>query len=250
MKVAEVINGIVTSFPPFWESVEEIPEGTADIYFDAPDYVEEGWLFDGVSFSEPPEPPDESVDRAVVVEINGKWFVQGFRDGVMISQMGGWSSFAGHVNAIFYDNDGNVVPHEYGEFTPVAMKLEEIGLACSAIIHAGVVVGGKKYSLTEHDQIELMAQRAAVLAGALFVPYHADGELCRMFSAAEFMEVADAAVAHIFYHRTYCNHVNIWVQRADEIELDGIQYGANLPSDLAEHMAGILAAASGQGDLA
>ncbi len=85
---------------------------------------------------------------------------------------------------------------------------QEIGLGCSAAIYAGIAVGGSRYSLTEHDQTEIMAQLTAVKEGAAAVPYHAGGELCRMYPAEEFTALAQAATAHVFYHRTYCNHVN------------------------------------------
>ena len=124
---------------------------------------------------------------------------------------------------------------------PRAVKLAEIGAACSAAIYAGVDVDGGHYSLSEHDQIELMGQMAAVQAGAEAVPYHADGELCRLYTAAEFMAVAAAATAFIFYNRTYCNHVNAWVRRAAAEELGGICYGAELPEDLSVSLAGVLA---------
>ena len=95
-----------------------------------------------------------------------------------------------------------------------AVKKQEIGAECSAAIYAGVDVGGSHYSLTEHDQTELLAQAQAVKEGAAAVPYHADGELCRMYPAEEFTALAQAATAHVFYHRTYCNHVNAWIARA------------------------------------
>ena len=56
-----------------------------------------------------------------------------------------------------------------------AVKKQEIGAECSAAIYAGVDVGGSHYSLTEHDQTELLAQAQAVKEGAAAVPYHADG---------------------------------------------------------------------------
>ena len=54
-----------------------------------------------------------------------------------------------------------------------------------------------------------------------------------------------AATAHVFYHRTYCNHLNAWIKRADLAELDSISYGAELPADLAASMAEIIKAAGG-----
>ena len=47
----------------------------------------------------------------------------------------------------------------------------------------------------------------------------------------------------MFYHRTYCNHVNAWIMRAELDELMGIVYGAELPQDLAERMTAIISAA-------
>jgi len=126
-----------------------------------------------------------------------------------------------------------------------ADKLAEVSITCQHIIQSGVEVDGKKYSLTEHDQVEIVAQLAAVKEGAEGVPYHADGELCRIFTAAEFVAVADAAMAHIFYHRTYCNHLNTWIRRAKENELKDITYGVDLPQDLAGNMAALIAAIGG-----
>lgn len=126
-----------------------------------------------------------------------------------------------------------------------AVKKQEIGAACTAAIYAGIDLGASHYSLTEHDQTELMAQAQTVKEGAAAVPYHADGELCRMYPAEEFTALAQAATAHVFFHRTYCNHLNAWIARAGLDELPAITYGAELPKDLAASMAQIIAAAGG-----
>ena len=125
-------------------------------------------------------------------------------------------------------------------------KLQEVGAACSAAIYAGIEVDGARYSLTEHDQTEIMAQYTLVKEGAQAVPYHADGELCRMYPAEEFGALAQAATAHVFAHRTYCNHLNAWIHRAGLEELAGIVYGAPLPEDLDQHMMEILAEAEAE----
>ena len=144
---------------------------------------------------------------------------------------------------------GITPPKDWGDVAQVReAKRQEIGLACSAAIYAGIDVGGSHYSLTEHDQTEIMAQYATVKEGAQAVPYHADGELCRMYPAEEFAALAQAATAHVFYHRTYCNHLNAWIKRVGLKELAGIAYGAALPEDLARSMAAILGAAGGGSD--
>ena len=80
----------------------------------------------------------------------------------------------------------------------------------------------------------------AVQQGAAGYPYHADGALCRMFSAAEIGAVGQASIAHKLYHTTYCNHLFAWIRRATAAELAGITYGAALPEDLAASMQALL----------
>ena len=71
---------------------------------------------------------------------------------------------------------GITPPKDWGDVAQVReAKRQEIGVACSAAIYAGIDVGGSHYSLTEHDQTEIMAQYATVKEGAQAVPYHADG---------------------------------------------------------------------------
>ena len=59
--------------------------------------------------------PDMTVDRAEVVQINGKWYVKGYRDGLEVVTMGGWDTQDGHVNAVLYNSDGIEVAHEVVE---------------------------------------------------------------------------------------------------------------------------------------
>ncbi len=141
---------------------------------------------------------------------------------------------------------GIVPPSSWDDLAEVRrVKLEEAGAACTEAIYAGVEVGGKRYSLKDHDQTEIMAQLQSVKAGAAAVPYHADGELCRMYAAADFTEIAEEATTHIFVCRTYCNHLNAWIRRASMKQLDKIYYGAELPKDLADSMAALVGGGSG-----
>ena len=151
------------------------------------------------------------------------------------------------VRALRLEKLGITPPKDWNDVEQVreAVK-QEIGAACTAAIYAGITVGDSHYSLTEHDQTEIMAQFTAVKEGAAAVPYHADGELCRMYPAEEFTALAQAATGHVFSHRTYCNHLNAWIARADLEELGRITYGATLPADLGEHMAEVVSAAGGK----
>lgn len=130
-------------------------------------------------------------------------------------------------------------------------KLSVINLACNVAIVAGCDVpltdgNVEHFSLSETDQINLSAAVAAVQAGAAAYPYHADGELCKLYPADDIVLIGTAATKHKLYHTTYCNHLRAWVQRVETVEeLDTIYYGAELPEDLASNMTNILIVVSG-----
>lgn len=130
-------------------------------------------------------------------------------------------------------------------------KLAELSASCNAAITAGMDVettqGTEHFSLQETDQINLTTALSAVQSGAAGYPYHADGQLCRLFTAAEIQAIAAASVKHKLYHTTLCNHLLTWARRAEtKEELSGITYAADgLPEDLAVNMAAVLAASAG-----
>lgn len=132
-----------------------------------------------------------------------------------------------------------------------ADKLAELSASCNDAITAGMDVettqGTEHFSLQETDQINLTTALSAVQSGAAGYPYHADGQLCRLFTAAEIQAIAAASVKHKLYHTTLCNHLLTWARRAEtKEEISGITYAADgMPDDLAANMAAVLAAAEG-----
>lgn len=139
--------------------------------------------------------------------------------------------------------------------TVQAAKLAELSAACNGVIVSGCNVtlmdgSSGHISLTAEDQINLTNACAAVEGGAEAYPYHLDGGLCALYPAADIRAMAQAATAHKLYHTTYYNHLAAWVRRCEASEdVQGITYGAELPDDLAAHMAGVLAAAGGEDDV-
>lgn len=125
-----------------------------------------------------------------------------------------------------------------------ASRLAEVSAACEAAIYEGVDImtskGTEHFALTINDQTNISNLSVAAQSGVA-VLYHADGELCRVFSPEEMLAVADAAVKYKTYQTTLCNHINAWIRRAETVEeLSTIHYGTPLPKDLAESMAVLL----------
>lgn len=173
---------------------------------------------------------------------------------------------------IYLSNDGSVyvppappepvTPPEPGVPTleeVQAVKKQEIAAACEQIIYYGVNVTladgtTEHYSLTEHDQLNLFGKQIQVSAGQEQIEYHADGQPCKYYSAADMQTIIQAAMWHVSYHTTYCNAINMWImgcQTTDEVYT--IFYGADVPetyqSDvLKAYLAEIAALVGGDGD--
>ena len=157
------------------------------------------------------------------------------------------------VSSIAYNGEYTIedVPDDRPLDEIRADKLAELSTSCNAAITAGMDVettqGTEHFSLQETDQINLTTALSAVQSGAAGYPYHADGQLCRLFTAAEIQAIAAASVKHKLYHTTLCNHLLTWARRAEtKEELSGITYAADgMPEDLAANMAAVLAASAG-----
>lgn len=129
-----------------------------------------------------------------------------------------------------------------------ANKRLEVDSACKTAITDGVDVelpsGTEHFSLQETDQINLTAALTMIEQGASAYPYHADGNLCRLYTADEIKAISAAAMSHKLYHTTYCNHLFNWIARSETAEeIEAIYYGAELPEDLQANMTEVLASA-------
>lgn len=127
-------------------------------------------------------------------------------------------------------------------------KIRELSNDCHAAIYAGADAatskGTEHFSLTDNDQINLSNLMEQVKGGAAQVPYHSDGQLCRMFTAAEMTAVYQAAVQYIAYNTTLCNHLLTWVRRCTAVaDVNAITYTSVLPDDLQQNLNTILGGA-------
>lgn len=180
------------------------------------------------------------------------------KDGVCVNTVEADESFARFMNLVELPDGFGIGDYYTGEVWRSnadishmeKSKESEISEACHAAIVAGVDVtlsdgSTGHFALEETDQINLTTAFNAVQQGATGYPYHADGQLCKMYPAADIIAISEAATAHKLYHTTYCNHLMAWARRAETVdELSGITYGAELPEDLAANMAEVISNAA------
>ena len=130
-----------------------------------------------------------------------------------------------------------------------ADKISELSFICNRTIEAGVNVtvstGQQHFALKDYDQIEILTLTGDVLAGATEVPYHADGEGCRMYSADEFILISNESRRYITYNRTYFNQAKKLVESlTTKEEVYSIQWGAPLPKEFDDNLKAITGVSS------
>lgn len=116
-----------------------------------------------------------------------------------------------------------------------ANKTAEMSAACRAAIVAGfdaTLSDGKDhhFSLTVEDQLNLNALFGLLATGAEQVPYHADGETCMYFTAADMQTVVQEATAHKTYHESYFNSLKAYIaSKRTAASVHAIEYGTEIP---------------------
>ena len=131
----------------------------------------------------------------------------------------------------------------------ISQKKAELSAECEKVIVAGIDVGDAHYSLTIEDQANILAWMSVAQTGKS-VPYHQDGQPCRIFTPEEFLEVANAAVVHKTHHTTYCNLLMRQVEdmtNADDVK--AVKYGiTELTGDYAAQYNLIMSSLSNEND--
>ena len=108
------------------------------------------------------------------------------------------------------------------EYTPgtKAQSVEDVRTETVAQMSAtcnAAIVGGVDVTLTGGETADS-------------VPYHADGEECSYYSAADFGRIADAATRWKLYQESYFNALRGYILALETVtELRGVTYGMDIP---------------------
>lgn len=121
--------------------------------------------------------------------------------------------------------------------TAIAKKLEQLSAVCNQTIISGFEVtltDGVEYhfDLTIEDQINLASLTLLAAQGTDAIPYHASGELCKFYSAADITLITNKASELKTYHTTYYNSLKNYVKSLKTIEeVEAVQYGDLIPEE-------------------
>ena len=141
------------------------------------------------------------------------------------------------VNGPFIESEELEIPPDATVDFVKESVIRRMSAACNAAITAGIEVAlsdGQKhrFSLKLEDQLNLISLNGLLQAGAESVPYHADGEECRYFSAEDFQTITNTATAWKIYQESYFNSLRVYIQAMTSIsELVAVKYGDQIPDE-------------------
>lgn len=114
-------------------------------------------------------------------------------------------------------------------------KIKELSLACNKAITDGFDIelsdgAQHHFSMTLQDQANLNAASTQILNGDSEIPYHADGEDYKAFSAEDMMAVIGAANTHKIRQLSYFGCLKAWVNGLVRISsIRAVEYGSEVP---------------------
>ena len=118
-----------------------------------------------------------------------------------------------------------------------SVKIAEMSNTCNKVITNGfdvVLSDGNSYhfSLTTQDQLNLITLSSMVANGETQIPYHADGELCRFYSAEDINIIITTATQFKTYQISYFNALKAYIESLDDMnEIGAITYGVDIPAE-------------------
>lgn len=123
------------------------------------------------------------------------------------------------------------------------VKIAEMNNTCNQTITNGFDVmlsDGETYhfSLTTQDQLNLITLSSMVASGETQIPYHADGELCKFYSAEDINTIITMATQFKTFQVSYFNALKAYIETMDDIEtISSVTYGIVIP---VEHQSEVL----------
>lgn len=165
-------------------------------------------------------------------------------DGLLKAVSKKWITLDDAVEIIGGDNSLPVVR---------ATKLKEISDACNSAIIAGIDLelneGTVHFNLNIEDQSNIANLFRVVELGGTEFPYQSDGGVCRIYTAAEIVQIYIAAQTLITTQTTYHNELKSYVQSLETAEdVAAVQYGMTLPDPYLAEMTEKLIVAQTQMD--
>ena len=127
-------------------------------------------------------------------------------------------------------------------------RRKELSEATTAAIYAGdqvTLLDGtvETFSFDNNDQKNLIALSSIAMMDPEFeLSWHSNGHLCRMYSGYDIINIYQTLFMKLIYETTVCNALNGLIHSANtKEEVDQYYHGCELPADIQNHVANIMA---------
>ena len=112
-------------------------------------------------------------------------------------------------------------------------KINEISKICKEMIENGVNINGEQFSYTLTDQNNLSAAVLLSQQTNMSIPYHSNGNTCRLMTLEELMTIYVHQQMNLMHHQTYYNQLKLYIQNefndiTDIETVSNISYGNEL----------------------
>ena len=108
----------------------------------------------------------------------------------------------------------------------LSKKLDELSYFCKQSIEKGVDFNGSHFSYTLDAQTNISSAATLAVQTGLDVPYHADGESCKLFKKDEIVMLYVAQEQNLTHHTTYHNQLKLYTQSLSTAEeINAVKYG-------------------------
>ena len=114
-------------------------------------------------------------------------------------------------------------------------KIAEMSAACNKRIEEGIDVtlsDGeiRHFSLEVSDQLKISKLNDRAKAGVTELPYHADGESCKFYTAEDVGAINTAMENCVEFNVTYFNSLRDYIRSMTEIaDVNAVKYGIDIP---------------------
>ena len=86
------------------------------------------------------------------------------------------------------------------------------------------------FSLSIQDQLNLLSTVKMIESGETFIPYHADGELCKAYSVEDMSNIITYTTEFKTFHTTYFNSLKAYINSLRSVNtVSTIEYGVEIP---------------------
>lgn len=120
-------------------------------------------------------------------------------------------------------------------------KISELTQVCQNIILNGIEYNGKHYTYNYSDQNNILNLVQMAKTTGMDVPYHADGELCELYSPADIYAIYISEEMNVTQNTTYLNQLKAYIETLENIdEVNSIVYGQELTGEYLKNLNDIM----------